>query len=270
MHLPPGYFLLHRISSLSLSDIERLSSACFKCKCVSFIRNALFSEKYRQQPRHAARPTSETHRSLVRKNDTPCLLTDGLSSNFQGVRKRITIASDYSSDDPRLKPNRTAPDHVRKATDEYEELDSMADQFESYVRPALSQSQWISQRSHERSEINRLGDLVDFYAHKPHLTELEQRVYKRLTRVNQAVQTDDDQSNVAKTKKARRPTATSRPLPQAMEHVEKFLADSHWRLVDLFRTLDRNKSWNVVKDDFMRVIERVTRMSPSSRLHPTR
>ena len=143
----------------------------------------------------------------------------------------------------------------------------MADQFESYVRPALSQSQWISQRTHERSEINRLGDLVDFYEHKPHLTELEQRVYKRLTRQNQAVQTDDDLSHVAKTKKSRRPTASSRPLPQAMEHVEKFLADSHWRLVDLFRTLDRNKSWNVVKDDFMRLIERVTRISPSS---PTR
>ena len=44
-----------------------------------------------------------------------------------------------------------------------------------------------------------------------------------------------------------------------MERIEKFLADNHWRLVDLFRTLDLKKSWNVVKEDFMRLITKVIR-----------
>ena len=47
------------------------------------------------------------------------------------------------------------------------------------------------------------------------------------------------------------------PPPLAMERVEEFLAKNHWRLVDLFRTLDKDKSWKVVKEDFMRLIEKV-------------
>jgi hypothetical protein len=46
-----------------------------------------------------------------------------------------------------------------------------------------------------------------------------------------------------------------------MEHVEKFLAKNHWRLVDLFRTLDKDKSWAVVKEDFMRLIKKVKKIN---------
>ena len=47
------------------------------------------------------------------------------------------------------------------------------------------------------------------------------------------------------------------PPPLAMERVEEFLAENHWRLLDLFRTLDQKKSWGLVKEDFMRMIEKV-------------
>ena len=42
------------------------------------------------------------------------------------------------------------------------------------------------------------------------------------------------------------------PTPGAMEHIEKFLAENRWRLVDLFKDLDKNKDWRVKRDDLIR------------------
>ncbi len=178
-------------------------------------------------------------------------------SNFQGIRKRIIIAPDYSLNDERYNSIPTQDD--QKQTDnEYNELDLIDEQFESYVRPSVEQSQWISNRKYERNEVNRLGDIIDFYDHKPELTEFEKRVYKRMTRQDQSVQTDKEPEIIQKLDKNRYRLPKIRlPAPLAMERVEEFLANNHWRLLDLFRTLDRNKSWNVVKGDFMRLIEQV-------------
>jgi hypothetical protein len=175
-------------------------------------------------------------------------------SNFQGIRKRITIAPDYSPNDERL----TIEDDVKQNDNEYNELDLIDEQFESYVRPSIGQSEWISNQKYVRNEINRLGDLIDFYDHKPKLNEFEKRVYKRMTRQDRSVQTDKEPEKVPKTKKNRNRIPIIRlPPPLAMERVEEFLAENHWRLMDLFRALDRNKSWNVVKEDFMRLVEQV-------------
>ena len=40
------------------------------------------------------------------------------------------------------------------------------------------------------------------------------------------------------------------PTPIAMEKIEKFLDDNKWRLVDLFKELDKNKDWKVFRKDF--------------------
>lgn len=182
------------------------------------------------------------------------------SSNFQGVRRRVHIAPGYSRDDERLRTTVNDDDkediHCR---DEYAELDSISEQFDAYVRPSVGQSRWIEERKSQRHEINRLGDLMDFYQHKPVLTEFEKRVYKRLTRQDRAMQTDDEPETFGKTKKARAAVPKLRlPQPLAMERVEAFLAINRWRLIDLFRTLDRVKSWNIAKEDFMRFISKVT------------
>lgn len=42
------------------------------------------------------------------------------------------------------------------------------------------------------------------------------------------------------------------PTPSAMERIEKFLAENRWRLVDLFKNLDKNKDWRVKRDDLIR------------------
>jgi len=42
------------------------------------------------------------------------------------------------------------------------------------------------------------------------------------------------------------------PTPGAMEQIEKFLNDNRWRLVDLFKDLDKNKDWRVKRDDLAR------------------
>jgi hypothetical protein len=90
---------------------------------------------------------------------------------------------------------------------------------------------------------------------------LEQRIYKRIARQDRYVQTDDEHDKPLSTRKSRGYVPKIRlPPPIAMEYVEEFLANNHWRLIDLFRTLDRDKSWNVVKNDLMRFIRQVRRI----------
>jgi hypothetical protein len=175
-------------------------------------------------------------------------------SNFQGIRKRILIAPDNSPKDEPF----TNEEDLKQIDNEYNELDLTGEQFESYVRPTITQSEWISNRKYERNEINRLGDIIDFYDHKPKLNEFEKRVYKRMTRQDRSVQTDEEPKKNLKTNKDRHRVPIIRlPPPLAMERVEEFLAENHWRLLDLFRKLDKNKSWRVVKEDFMRLAEQV-------------
>jgi hypothetical protein len=52
-----------------------------------------------------------------------------------------------------------------------------------------------------------------------------------------------------------------------MERVEEFLAENHWRLLDLFRQLDKNKSCRPVKEDFMRLAEKVNFFISRNKLH---
>jgi hypothetical protein len=37
-----------------------------------------------------------------------------------------------------------------------------------------------------------------------------------------------------------------------MEKIEKYLDENKWRLLDLFKDLDKNKDWKVYKADFVR------------------
>jgi len=180
------------------------------------------------------------------------------NSNFQGLRKRVLIAPDYVSNDSRFESIDKSP----TVENEYEQLEHVDEEFEAYVRPSVDQTDWISQRQHIRNEVNRLGDIIDFYDHKPNLNEFEKRMYKRLTRQDRSVQTEEIDEKSSKISKLQRIQQQRIPIihlppPLAMEHIEKFLADNHWRLVDLFRQLDKNKSWNIVKDDFRRLAEKV-------------
>ena len=37
-----------------------------------------------------------------------------------------------------------------------------------------------------------------------------------------------------------------------MEKIDLFLEENKWRLIDLFKELDKNKDWKVLKSDFVR------------------
>ena len=138
-----------------------------------------------------------------------------------------------------------------------ENFDEIAEQFDALVFPSADQTRWIADREHERAEIDRLGDLVYFYEHKPQLTDFEKQMYKRMIRRDRSMQTDEEPES----KKSRKgPLAIPKirlPPPLAMERVEEFLSNNRWRLIDLFRTVDLDKSWGVAKDDFMRFIKKV-------------
>ena len=79
-----------------------------------------------------------------------------------------------------------------------------------------------------------------------------------MTRKDQSSQTDKEPETIPKWDINRDKIPIIRlPPPLAMERVEEFLTENRLRLLDLFRRLDRNKSWRVVKEDFMRLAEEV-------------
>ncbi len=79
-----------------------------------------------------------------------------------------------------------------------------------------------------------------------------------MTRQDQSVQTDQEPEKVTRWDKNRHRLPKIRlPPPLAMERIEEFLVENHWRLLDLFRALDRSKSWSVVKEDFMHLAAKV-------------
>lgn len=79
-----------------------------------------------------------------------------------------------------------------------------------------------------------------------------------MSRRDRSVQTDQEPEKCSRKNASRNRVPVIRlPPPLAMERVEEFLAENHWRLLDLFRTLDRSKSWGLVKEDFKRMIEKV-------------
>lgn len=172
----------------------------------------------------------------------------------------MLIAEGYSTNDPRLA---TRPS---KIVDEYEQLDSVAEEFDRFVQPNVSQADWIAERKSDRQEIERLGDLLTFYDHKPQLNEFEQRAYKRLLRQDRAMQTDrHEQTPVQSARRSNLPIPKIRlPVPSAMEKVEEFLATNQWRLIDLFKSMDKEKSWRIAKDDFLRFIQKVEQNETST------
>jgi hypothetical protein len=48
-----------------------------------------------------------------------------------------------------------------------------------------------------------------------------------------------------------------RPCPDAISILEKFLNEKKIRLVDLFTSVDKNKSWSLTKEEFVEAIKTV-------------
>ena len=48
-----------------------------------------------------------------------------------------------------------------------------------------------------------------------------------------------------------------RPSPLAIKIIERFLHKKKLRLIDLFKTVDKRKSWMISKDDFRKAIIKV-------------
>ena len=47
------------------------------------------------------------------------------------------------------------------------------------------------------------------------------------------------------------------PVPSALQILDKFLTDKKMRLVDLFRSADRNQDWRLTKDELLAAVEKV-------------
>ena len=122
-----------------------------------------------------------------------------------------------------------------------------------------------------REEINGLRLNAEYLKRKKDLTELEKRVLKKMTHVDVEMQTDEIvigiflltflnlfglfflkyEKRIRGMKSAERPKIVL-PIPMAMEKIEQAIEEKKWRLLDLFKDLDKNKDWKVNREDFIR------------------
>ncbi|CAF1155872.1 unnamed protein product [Didymodactylos carnosus] len=133
--------------------------------------------------------------------------------------------------------------------------DANGSKFDEKIRLYVGYPDWLIQRKNLRNELNRLGNFVEFYEKKPILTDLEKRVLKRASKRDKSIQTD---VMVPEHNRKYKHTVLPKirlPPPMGMERIEEFLETNRWRLVDLFRKMDRDKDWNILKQDFMHMAE---------------
>lgn len=116
--------------------------------------------------------------------------------------------------------------------------------------PKLSYEERMKDRRMLRKNLNKLDLDYEYLKRKKDLSEIERRVLNRLMYCEKAIQTDPvvEKRVINKTP----PPKIEYPTPGAMERIEKFLQENKWRLVDLFKDLDKNKDWRVKSDDLKR------------------
>ena len=124
-----------------------------------------------------------------------------------------------------------------------------------------------------REEINSLRLNAEYLKRKKDLTELEKRVLKKMTHVDVEIQTDaivigvflkfgeflnlfelfllKNEKRIRGVRSAQRPKIVL-PTPLAMEKIEQAIEERKWRLLEVFKELDKNKDWQVNREDFIR------------------
>ena len=142
------------------------------------------------------------------------------------------------------KPTQKASKNHDHETDSEEETDT---------EQLINHKEWLKDRRKLRSGLNKLDLDFEYLKRKKNLTEVEQRVLKKITFIDKEIQTDPEKENhkTGRSKSSLTPRINY-PTPLAMEQIELFLAENKWRLVDLFKDLDKNKDWIVYKKDFIR------------------
>jgi len=138
-------------------------------------------------------------------------------------------------------------------TDRIEAPKSAYEQKESDREAAIKEyQQWLEMQHKLREEINGLRLNAEYLKRKKDLTELEKRVLKKMTHVDVEMQTDEIyEKRIRGMKSAERPKIVL-PIPMAMEKIEQAIEEKKWRLLDLFKDLDKNKDWKVNREDFIR------------------
>ncbi|CAF0895723.1 unnamed protein product [Brachionus calyciflorus] len=106
-------------------------------------------------------------------------------------------------------------------------------------------------RKNLRNGLNQLDLNPEYLKKKKNLTEVERRVLNKMIQVDKEIQTDPIKEKTSRGKKSPKPVIIH-PTPLAMKNIEEFLAVNKWRLIDLFKDLDKNKEWHVKKEDFIR------------------
>jgi hypothetical protein len=125
----------------------------------------------------------------------------------------------------------------------------------------------MKNRKKLRDNLTKLELNEDYLKRKRNLTELEKKLLYKMLFVDKEIQTDpmvfinhyliywfnwqSDEQEPARNENRVKPKIVY-PTPLAMEKIERFLNRNKWRLIDLFKDLDKNKDWSLLKSDFKR------------------
>lgn len=123
---------------------------------------------------------------------------------------------------------------------------------ESREDKIASYEEWLINRKKLINDLKNMSLNVEYLKRKKDLTETEKRVLKKLMSTDKETQTDPDKrKRTTRIKSSDKPKIVC-PTPMVIERIEAVKVEKKWRLVDIFKDLDKNKDWRLHKEDFMR------------------
>ncbi|XP_074644516.1 EF-hand calcium-binding domain-containing protein 12-like [Tubulanus polymorphus] len=118
---------------------------------------------------------------------------------------------------------------------------------------------WLRQRKKMRHELSKMGMSEGYLARKPNLTPIESRLLERMRNARAVKRVKSAktlvQVNITLTQEEideRR----RRRCTKALQIIEKHIKLKRMRLLDLFKSIDKDKSWTVTRDEFKLAIDR--------------
>jgi len=175
-------------------------------------------------------------------------------------RKRIFIATqpdELANSDTRTNIHHSKSDELPVAEAVTDRLYTVDQHIQHKQSEYNNLKSWIDERKLLRKQMKNLGLTTTWLENKTPRTECEENVYNRMAN------TKRDEKEKCKdfmprnfSRKPRLSAAhvdmlpfLNSPLPVALAIIADYLSDNRLRLIDLFKKGDKNKDWNMTRDE---------------------
>jgi hypothetical protein len=130
------------------------------------------------------------------------------------------------------------------------DMESIDDEQENEINSQNSYRSKLNERKQLRDGLNQLDLNLAYLERKKSLTEIEKKILRQMKYVDKEMQTDPIRTNKNISINGKHKSITPKikyPTPSALTKIEQFLDQNKWRLIDLFKDLDKNKDWKIYK-----------------------